>query len=376
MFEWRFVGPMQNIVSSDTSGWRRIAGFGLIYGIVAVISAYYILYFLAGRATGWVFVLDLAAPVLLACGAICFHYWCEGSEDRAAYVPRLALWVIVGVFVFAGAGRSTLFYQRLLGGTVVNETPVTMAWAAGGAVIGGLFGIYNAERRRQRDQTEHLNQGLTVLQRVLRHDILTGANVIDGYAELLADDPPEEAVESHVRIIRARAAKIARLSENAREIERVFRTGGGSLTEIDVASRLREQVDQLDGQYPEADVVEDLPGTLYVTASNQIESALRNLIENAVEHNDAEGPTVHVSVGRSGRGGRDDVEIRIADDGPGIPTEERAVIESGSETPLEHSTGLGLWLVKWIVDASDGELLIRDNEPRGAVVVIRLPRAP
>lgn len=365
---------MEGIVSSDTSDWRRIAGLGVVYGIVIVVSAYYVRYFMSGRAAGWVFVLDLIAPLLLSGGAIWFHYRYGGSTARRAYVPRAALWVSGGTVVFAGAGRSTLFYQELLGGTAVNEVPVTMAWAAGGAVVGGLFGIYDAERRRQRDQAEQLNQGLTVLQRVLRHDIRTGANIIDGYAELLADDPPDGAVEGHVRVIRARAAKIVRLSENAREIERVFRTDGRNRTEVDVASRLGEQVDRLGRRYPEVEIVAEIPETRYVTASDQIDSALWNLLENAIEHNDSPTPTVRVSVARSRRGQRDDVEIRIADDGAGVPAEERSVLESDGETPLEHSTGLGLWLAKWIVGASDGELLIRDNEPRGAVVVIRLPR--
>jgi signal transduction histidine kinase len=36
--------------------------------------------------------------------------------------------------------------------------------------------------------------------------------------------------------------------------------------------------------------------------------------------------------------------------------------------------GLGLWLVKWFVDSYDGELAFDENDPRGSVVVVRLPR--
>jgi two-component system sensor histidine kinase RegB len=49
------------------------------------------------------------------------------------------------------------------------------------------------------------------------------------------------------------------------------------------------------------------------------------------------------------------------------------VLEAGEETPLEHSTGLDLWLVYWVVALSGGELAFEENDPRGTVVTIALP---
>ncbi|MGM0399219.1 MAG: ATP-binding protein, partial [Halobacteriota archaeon] len=64
----------------------------------------------------------------------------------------------------------------------------------------------------------------------------------------------------------------------------------------------------------------------------------------------------------------------VEDDGPGIPDHEKAVLREGEETPLAHGSGLGLWLVYWIVTMNGGRLEISDNEPRGTVVEIDLPR--
>ena len=65
------------------------------------------------------------------------------------------------------------------------------------------------------------------------------------------------------------------------------------------------------------------------------------------------------------------MEVRVADDGPGIPAAEVNVLERGYETPLEHGSGLGLWIVNWIVTESGGGISFDENDPRGSVVTLR-----
>jgi signal transduction histidine kinase len=70
------------------------------------------------------------------------------------------------------------------------------------------------------------------------------------------------------------------------------------------------------------------------------------------------------------------VEIQIVDDGPGIPDEERLVATKPEETsPLNHGTGLGLWAASTIVRSFEGSFRIEDNDPRGSIVSMTLPRA-
>lgn len=63
----------------------------------------------------------------------------------------------------------------------------------------------------------------------------------------------------------------------------------------------------------------------------------------------------------------------VADKGPGIGPDERAVILSGEETPLQHGSGVGLWLVKWVVRNVGGTLSFGDGP--GTTVEIELPLA-
>ncbi|MFC6977001.1 ATP-binding protein [Halomicroarcula sp. GCM10025709] len=62
------------------------------------------------------------------------------------------------------------------------------------------------------------------------------------------------------------------------------------------------------------------------------------------------------------------------DNGPGIPDQELETINQGEETPLQHGSGLGLWIVYWTVSLYGGEVTFVNNSPRGAAVILSLPR--
>lgn len=97
-----------------------------------------------------------------------------------------------------------------------------------------------------------------------------------------------------------------------------------------------------DATLDELDV--DLPGEarIAVADTEAFRTAVRNVLENAFEHNDATEPRVDVAVAHTGDG----LRIEITDNGRGLPDRERSVLEDGLETPLNHSEGLGLWLAR------------------------------
>jgi signal transduction histidine kinase len=99
--------------------------------------------------------------------------------------------------------------------------------------------------------------------------------------------------------------------------------------------------------------------------------AVRQLVENAVEHTDA--PVPHVVV--RGEHSKSDVRIVVADDGPGIPESEQAVIETAEEAPLKHASSFGLWGTNWAVRAMGGSLSFDDSDLGGTAVTVTLPDA-
>ncbi len=71
--------------------------------------------------------------------------------------------------------------------------------------------------------------------------------------------------------------------------------------------------------------------------------------------------------------GAEEIVFVIRDDGPGIPQDQRQMLETGAETALEHGTGIGMWIIDWLVTKFGGELTIEDRTPRGTRLTIRLP---
>ncbi|ESP89966.1 signal-transducing histidine kinase [Candidatus Halobonum tyrrellensis G22] len=109
-----------------------------------------------------------------------------------------------------------------------------------------------------------------------------------------------------------------------------------------------------------------------MTANGMLGSVFRNLLNNAVQHNDADDPLVVVDVGLDG----DRVTVRVADNGPGVPDDRKMEVFGKNEKGIDSSgTGVGLYLVHTLVSEYGGSVRIEDNDPRGAVFVVRLRRA-
>jgi len=120
---------------------------------------------------------------------------------------------------------------------------------------------------------------------------------------------------------------------------------------------------------PNAVVTCDVPGTVEIQFGEAIRFALTELLSNAVNHAEQETPHVGVSVPTTDSG----IRIRIVDDGPGIPADERQAFENATETATDHAIGIGLWLIRWAVDSAGGELDYEEVEPHGSRITIRLP---
>jgi signal transduction histidine kinase len=220
------------------------------------------------------------------------------------------------------------------------------------------------ERRRR-------EQEVAVLNRVLRHDLRNDVAVIENYATLLERDPGNEG---SVARIADRAGEMRELVETVRQVERHLDANEPTLSAVDIARVVDERTTALARAHPEATVETDVPSGTWVRATELIGSAVDNLVENAVEHNDADTPRVSVSVERVTVDGDRYVDVTVADNGPPLADADRAVLV-GEEPTLEGASGLGLWLVNWIVAESGGTVRHELADPRGNVVTLRL-RAP
>lgn len=210
-------------------------------------------------------------------------------------------------------------------------------------------------------------QRLNVLNRVLRHDIRNEMTVVLGYATDGLDGtiPPREALEA----ISNTASEVVETSETAREIERL----------IDIAPRLEP-----DGSIEDAfesihtRIIRDYPGasletSTAVPASTTVPVGFRevlwHLVDNGIRHNEREDATVSIEIG-AGEDGM--LECTVSDDGPGIPASELTVFETGEVTALDHASGLGLWLVHWVVGEFGGSVHVESGD-NGTSIIATIP---
>ena len=218
-------------------------------------------------------------------------------------------------------------------------------------------------------------QQLSVLNRVLRHNLRNGMNVIEGNTALLSDAIDDAETQSFVDAIAERAAALADLSRKAGTIDSLFDHEPPDGATADLGVLFETMADEFRSAYPDAELsIADIE-PITVRADSRLQVALTELLNNAADHNDQPTPRVGLTAtpadpGRSGEW----VDIIIVDNGTGIPEQERATIETGEETPLRHGTGLGLWLVYWTVSLLGGEVSIEDRSP-GTCVTLTLPRA-
>jgi signal transduction histidine kinase len=109
--------------------------------------------------------------------------------------------------------------------------------------------------------------------------------------------------------------------------------------------------------------------------------ALQNLLSNAAKYGTKGSNWIGIFASKATDRGRRVVEIRVADRGPGIPEDEQKHIfdpffrgQRAVEDQV-HGTGLGLNLVKKIVEAHGGTIRVKSEPMKGAEFIVRIPEA-
>ena len=204
-------------------------------------------------------------------------------------------------------------------------------------------------------------QRLSVLNRVLRHNVRNKLDVILAHADHVDD-------EVHRTAIRDSATDLSSISRKARDAEAVMTDSSGPPSPVDLAAVTREVATTAREDYPESSVSIDAPESLRITSHRTIVLRLvAELVENAIVH--SMGATrVDVEVGTTAEG---TPQLRVADNGPGIPDRERELLTGTGETQLEHGLGVGLWFVNWAVNQLGAELEFEQTNAEGTVVVVR-----
>ena len=211
-----------------------------------------------------------------------------------------------------------------------------------------LRDVTNRELRQQR---------LAVLNRMLRHNLRNRVDIVKGHTETL----PPAASDQQAAITEA-IDDIASLGRQARQIDR-FIAADTAVESVDLTRIINTTLERLDTT--EVRVTTDLPETAALTTNRRaIQSAITSPLKNATEY-------AETAVSVTTQPDDDGYRIVISDDGPGIPAAELDALESGAESQLTHTTGMGLWQLKWAVMTVNGEISFTTDD--GTTVDILIP---
>ncbi|WP_336326420.1 PAS domain S-box protein [Halovenus sp. HT40] len=220
-------------------------------------------------------------------------------------------------------------------------------------------------------------QRLSVLRRVLRHNLRTELNVIDGHATLLEDrltdrlgsgTLPDDVSES-IETIRTHAAELASQSDTAREIEQALsrdETGRVRVSTTELAKTAEETAEFLGGTCA-VSVAEDVTQW---QVDVELTRVVKELIENAIVHSECDPSTVDVQFSLERQDS--DLVLTVEDDGPGMSEQELIFVEEGEEDPLRHGSGLDLWLVYWLTVSVGGSISASTGD-EGTIIRVTVP---
>jgi two-component system sensor histidine kinase HydH len=251
-----------------------------------------------------------------------------------------------------------------------------------GALLGVAFVLIRREARRQADararERERRLASLGEMSAVLAHEIKNPLASLKGNAQLLARMLPGGDKP------RAKADRVVdeamRLEQLTNDLLQFVRTGSITRTPVDPTALVRDAAaavrrkndptaedSQVIGAGPAITVDASRAPARWSLDGGRIREVVINLLDNAV----AAGPPVTVAV-RSERG---HLIVEVADHGPGVPEDDREKIFEPFFTGKEHGTGLGLAVVRRVIELHHGTIAVFPNPGGGALFRAEIPEA-
>lgn len=339
-------------VTKGALGESYIVGTGFVLGLVLVWQlSLGGLDSLVLAALGFLPVVVLVASVRWVgrLGLESDQVWTVAEFSAVALGTAVASLFVLDVLAPAAFSSADTF---LLASTLATIT-------ATGTLVGIVLELRRTNRR--------LGVRNTVLHRVLRHNVRNDMTVLLcllDELEVTADARQRETLDR----ARGKIYELVDMTDKVRQVNVTVNERATGRGPVDLAALVEHRVERLRESYPGVDIETDLPETAPARVSDQFGLVLDNVVQSAAGRSgDAELRVVVATEART-------VELRIEDRTESIPEPDLAALVSRTETDLEHGFGVELWLVYWLVDASDGEIAV-DTDDGVRRVEIRVDRA-
>jgi signal transduction histidine kinase len=241
-------------------------------------------------------------------------------------------------------------------------------------------------RERARDALDVAVERLTAAEQLraelveeLAHELRAPLQVIDGYVEGMLDGVLERE-DATLALIRREAGRSVRLLDDLAYLTRLETAARPEAPErVELAAAVDEAVERFAPLASAAGTTlrAETEPVAALVPRGRLEQVLVNLTRNALRAVADDGSSVVVFARREGEWAL----VGVEDDGPGIPPDELARVfdrffRGRSTRDQQRGSGLGLTVVRRIVETAGGSVSAEQREPRGVRVIARLPVAP
>ena len=212
------------------------------------------------------------------------------------------------------------------------------------------------------------------------HELKTPITTIKSYAEtLLERDLDKDTSQKFLTVIDSECDRMARLVKDLLQLSNLdYRKTNWKKTEISLSTTLKDIIGKLELLFKEknqevvSNIQEDMENI--VVDKDGIEQVILNIISNAIKYTEINGK-IEIQAYQN----EDKLIIKVSDNGIGIPYEDQNRIferfyrvEKGRSREL-GGTGLGLAIAKEIVEAHEGNIILKSEAGEGTIVELLLP---
>ncbi|WP_136688114.1 response regulator [Halorhabdus amylolytica] len=220
------------------------------------------------------------------------------------------------------------------------------------------------QQKRREQQLEERTEKLAVINRLVRHDINNDIQLLIGWADGVSGHVDDEG-QAYLERIQDTCDHISELTTIARDfVESIGSDTDLEYASVNLRSILESEVKKAERRHEHlvVSVDEEIP-SVSVRGNELLSSVFGNLLSNAVRHNTGGEPRVNIHVEES----ETDVQVHVADNGPGIPDANiDGIFGKGEMGPESPGTGIGLYLVHTIVDRFGGTVTVENASDRPA----------